>query len=279
MTGDEKKKRDPIFTVCFVVFILAAVSVVGVYVNEHYLTEDNTRVAYGDSVSVNYVGTFYDFDGNEIAVEFDSGDLEFDAESGSSVLQKFWEACIGHKVDDRIEVTINPEDGYIAPVTGHQDASKNGLTMDVVEVMSKEQFESIYDISLSAGSMASFTTAYGWNATAVLDSATQKVVVYNMPVAGEKYTYTDGEDSEESEDEVTVTFEVVSVNNGVITYNIDFNGQTSTGKDDEVQMIELQFGNETWQVTNIGDSTFSYKTSPNTTNQTLYFVIEITAIN
>ena len=279
MTGDEKKKRDPIFTVCFVVFILAAVSVVGVYVNEHYLTEDNTRVAYGDSVSVNYVGTFYDFDGSEIAVEFDSGDLEFDAESGSSVLQKFWEACIGHKVDDRIEVTINPEDGYIAPVTGHQDVSKNGLTMDVVEVMSKEQFESIYDISLSAGSMASFTTAYGWNATAVLDSATQKVVVYNMPVAGEKYTYTDGEESEDSEDEVTVTFEVVSVNNGVITYNIDFNGQTSTGKDDEVQMIELQFGNETWQVTNIGDSTFSYKTSPNTTNQTLYFVIEITAIN
>ena len=279
MTGDEKKKRDPIFTVCFVVFILAAVSVVGVYVNEHYLTEDNTRVAYGDSVSVNYVGTFYDFDGSEIAVEFDSGDLEFDAESGSSVLQKFWEACIGHKVDDRIEVTINPEDGYIAPVTGHQDASKNGLTMDVVEVMSKEQFESIYDISLSAGSMASFTTAYGWNATAVLDSATQKVVVYNMPVAGEKYTYTDGEDSEDSEDEVTVTFEVVSVNNGVITYNIGFEGQTSTGNGDEVQMIELQFGNETWQVTNIGDSTFSYKTSPNTTNQTLYFVIEITAIN
>ena len=279
MTGDEKKKRDPIFTVCFVVFILAAVSVVGVYVNEHYLTEDNTRVAYGDSVSVNYVGTFYDFDGSEIAVEFDSGDLEFDAESGSSVLQKFWEACIGHKVDDRIEVIINPEDGYIARVTGHKDVSKNGLTMDVVEVMSKEQFESIYDISLSAGSMASFTTAYGWNATAVLDSATQKVVVYNMPVAGEKYTYTDGEESEDSEDEVTVTFEVVSVNNGVITYNIGFEGQTSTGNGDEVQMIELQFGNETWQVTNIGDSTFSYKTSPNTTNQTLYFVIEITAIN
>ena len=34
MTGDEKKKRDPIFTVCFVVFILAAVSVVGVYIDE-----------------------------------------------------------------------------------------------------------------------------------------------------------------------------------------------------------------------------------------------------
>ena len=47
MTGDEKKKRDPIFTVCFVVFILAAVSVVGVYIDEHYLTEDTTKAAYG----------------------------------------------------------------------------------------------------------------------------------------------------------------------------------------------------------------------------------------
>ena len=44
-------------------------------------------------------------------------------------------------------------------------------------------------------------------------------------------------------------------------------------------MIELQFGDETWQVTNINGSTFSYKTSPNTANQTLYFEIEIVSIN
>ncbi len=56
MTGDEKK-RDPIFTVCFVVFILAAVSVGGVYIDEHYLTEDTTKAAYGDQVTVNYTGS------------------------------------------------------------------------------------------------------------------------------------------------------------------------------------------------------------------------------
>ena len=72
MTGDEKKKRDPIFTVCFVVFILAAVSVVGVYIDEHYLTEDTTKAAYGDEVTVNYTGTFYAYYGEENAVVFDT---------------------------------------------------------------------------------------------------------------------------------------------------------------------------------------------------------------
>ena len=72
MTGDEKKKRDPIFTVCFVVFILAAVSVVGVYVDEHYLTEDTTKAAYGDTVEVRYTGTFYAYYGEENAVVFDT---------------------------------------------------------------------------------------------------------------------------------------------------------------------------------------------------------------
>ena len=47
----------------------------------------------------------------------------------------------------------------------------------------------------------------------------------------------------------------------------------------EIQMVELQFGNETWQVTNVTDSGFTYKTCENTGNQTLYFVIEITSIS
>lgn len=282
MTGDEKKKRDPIFMVCFVVFILAAVSVVGVYVDEHYLTEDTTKVAYGDDVTVDYVGTFYDFDGSEIAVEFDSGSIDFTAESGSDVLQKFWEACVGHKVGDKIEVVIGPEDGYVAPATDYEDVSKTGLTMSLVQVMSLAQFEALYDdLSLSAGTMAYFTTVYGWGATAMLDSTTQMVTVTNMPVEGETYNYVfdDVEESEETEDAVKVTFTVTGADGGVITYNIGFEGYTSTGNGDEVQMIELQFGTETWQVTEIGSTTFTYKTSPDTTNQTLYFTIEITEIN
>ena len=283
MTGDEKKKRDPIFTVCFVVFILAAVSVVGVYVDEHYLTEDNTLVAYGDDVTVNYVGTFYDFDGSDIAVEFDSGEIDFTAEAGSDVLQKFWEACIGHKVGDSVQVVINPEDGYIAPatgqdnvsmsgITGQDNVSMSGMTMDRTQVMSKAQFDSIYDYTLSGGSGLPIETVYGWKAMAFLDSATQMVTIYHMPEVGQTTTYTYDDESEDAE-------EVTSIEGDTITYNIGFEGYTSVGSGDEVQMIELQFGDETWQVTNINGSTFSYKTSPNTANQTLYFEIEIVSIN
>lgn len=281
MTGDEKKKRDPIFTVCFVVFILAAVSVVGVYVDEHYLTEDNTLVAYGDDVTVNYVGTFYDFDGSDIAVEFDSGEIDFTAEAGSDVLQKFWEACIGHKVGDSVQVVINPEDGYIAPATGQDNVSMSGMTMDRTQVMSKAQFDSIYDYTLSGGSGLPIETVYGWKAMAFLDSATQMVTIYHMPEVGQTTTYTYDDESEDAEEtsDVTVNFTVTSIEGDTITYNIGFEGYTSVGSGDEVQMIELQFGDETWQVTNINGSTFSYKTSPNTANQTLYFEIEIVSIN
>ena len=47
MTGDEKKKRDPIFSACFVIFILAAVGVLGVYIDENYLPEAHTMVRLG----------------------------------------------------------------------------------------------------------------------------------------------------------------------------------------------------------------------------------------
>lgn len=282
MTGDEKKKRDPIFMVCFVVFILAAVAVVGVYVDEHYLTKDTTKVAYGDNVTVDYVGTFYDFDGNEHAVEFDSGSIDFDAETGSDVLDKFWQACVGHQVGDRIEVIINPEDGYVAPVTGEKNISMNGLSMGVVQTMTKSQFDAVYDIDLTNGSMNYIQTVYGWYAMASLDSTTQMVTLTHMPEAGQTYTYTyDDGDDETEESPVTVTFRVTSTNNDTITYDIDFDGFTSTGNGSEVEMFELQFGDEVWQVTDVNETnnTFSYKTSPNTTNQTLYFVIEITEIS
>lgn len=279
MTGDEKKKRDPIFSACFVIFILAAVGVVGVYIDEQYLTEDNTSVAYGDNVSVDYTGTFYDYAGSDLAVEFDSGSTSFRANSSSTVLQKFWEACVGHKVGDEVRVTINPEDGYIAGSTEHR-SSLNGLTMAQVETMTKAQFDSVYDYDLDNGVNTTITTVYGWPAIAMLNSTSQMVTITHMPQAGQTYTYTyDDGDDETEESPVTVTFRVSAVGES-ITYDIHFEGYTTVDSETgEVQMIELQFGDETWQVTNITGSEFVYKTCNNTGNQTLYFVIKITAIN
>ena len=45
------------------------------------------------------------------------------------------------------------------------------------------------------------------------------------------------------------------------------------------QLIELDFGTETWYVTNIGNGEFTYKTCDETSNATLYFEIEIVSIS
>ncbi len=302
MTGDEKKKRDPIFTVCFVVFILAAVSVVGVYIDEHYLTEDTTKAAYGDEVTVNYTGTFYAYYGEENAVVFDTSyrsigendtiiksnsfnkssysTLSFEV-GGTDVLAGFGNAVVGHKVGDKIQVTV--ENGYPAG-SDFYEQSRTGLTVPVVQEMTKTQFESVYDYDLTDGGMTYITTVYGWPAT--VTAAGNNVVITNMPEQGQTYTYTPGgvvSDGEEEDEEAghsfgTTTFAVTGNSNGEIVYNIAFNDTVSVGDNGAIQMIELDFGNETWFVTNVNGGDFTYKTCDETSNAVLYFEIEIVSI-
>lgn len=293
MTGDERKKRDPIFSACFVIFILAAVSVVGAFVNEHYLTEDETKAAYGDSVEVEYVGTFYDYYGSENSVVFDTSyssigkddsvvkSNAFDKSSystlkftvgGTDVLKDFGYAVVGHKVGDKVRVMI--EDAYPAGSEATR-MSTSGLTIPLVQEMTKAQFTELYgDVNLGDAAQTAFKTVYGWDALAYLDTTQNMVVVTNMPNAGETYKY----DSEDGF--ADVSFNVTSTQNGVITYNLalaDYKTvDSSTG---EIQMVEVDFGTETWYITNYTGSSFTYKTCEEVQNQTLYFEIEIVSIN
>lgn len=299
MTGDEKKKRDPIFMVCFVVFILAAVSVVGVYIDEHYLTEDTTKAAYGDEVTVNYTGTFYAYYGEEYAVVFDTSyssigeddaiiksnsftktsysQLTFEV-GGDDVITGFGNAVVGHKVGDTIRVEV--DNGYPAG-SDYYTQSKTGLTVPVVQEMTKAQFESIYDYDLTEGSMTTITTVYGWPATVY--SAGNNVIITNMPEQGQTYTYSTGDDSDDEETHSfgTTTFTVTNAgSSGDIVFNIEFSDYTTVNTTDgEIQMIELDFGEETWYVTNINGGEFTYKTCDETSNQKLYFELEIVSIN
>ena len=301
MTGDERKKRDPIFTVCFVVFILAAVSVVGVYIDEHYLTEDTTKAAYGDKVTVNYTGTFYAYYGEENAVVFDTSyrsigendaiikSNSFNKSSystlsftvgGTDVLTGFGNAVVGHKVGDKIQVTV--ENGYPAGSEFYTE-SASGLTIPRVQEMTVDQFESIYDYDLSDGMTYLESTVYGWPATVV--SADNKVYITNMPEENQTYTYTPNgavSDGEEEDEEAghsfgTTSFRVTDIGNEIV-FDISFSGTTSVGDNGAIQMIELEFGTETWYVTNVNGGEFTYKTCSETSNATLYFEIEIVSI-
>lgn len=296
MTGDEKKKRDPIFSTCFVIFILAAVGVVGVFVDEHYLTDDDRKVAYGDSITVNYVGTFYDYYGEKNAVVFDTNissvgkndsvikSNSFNSTSFSSYsvtvgskgsLDAFENALVGHKIGDKVKVEI--ENGYDSGSV-ITDASTNGITVPVVQEMTLAQYKEVYGSSPTVSGSA-ITTAYGWPAIAVLDSTAQKVVITNMPESGKTYDYT-VDDSDDKHSFGTVKFAVTGVNSGTITYNMSIEGYTtvdsSTG---EIQMVQLELGDKTMYVTHYNGSSFTYKTCDETKNQTLYFEIEILSIS
>ena len=299
MTGDEKKKRYPIFTVCFVVFILAAVSVVGVYVDEHYLTEDTTKAAYGDTVEVRYTGTFYAYYGEENAVVFDTNIssiadddaiiksnsftggsdslLDFKV-GGSDVLTDFGNAVVGHKVGDKIRVTV--QNGYLAGSDFHTQ-STSGFQIPVVQEMTVAEFEDLYGDAPSGGVMKTITTVYGWQATAAYDSTTERVIITNIVDSGQTYTYApiSDDDDEETQTFGTTTFTVTGISGENIVCDIAFSDYTTVGDNGEIQMIELDFGTETWYVTNIGNGEFTYKTCDETSNATLYFEIEIVSIS
>ncbi|MDR1954733.1 MAG: FKBP-type peptidyl-prolyl cis-trans isomerase, partial [Candidatus Methanoplasma sp.] len=141
MADDEikvKKERDPIMMVCFIVFLLTACAIVGAS-GYSYLKADNATAVTGNTVSVNYIGTYYAEYGKDNYTVFDtsrwsvanddkilkSNDFMLNTEAsykplsfqvgGGSVITGFGNAVIGHKVGDKFTVKIPVGEGYNAP--------------------------------------------------------------------------------------------------------------------------------------------------------------------
>lgn len=293
MTGDEKvkKKRDPIFMVCLVIFVIAAIAVVGTFVNDHFVVQDDTVVAYGDTVTVDYTGTFYDEYGNENAMVFDTSyskvgkddsvakSPDFSKSSysslsyvvgGGSVLKDFGDAAVGHKIGDKYKVFIKGEDAYPAA-----DNSKviSEYKVPVNQTMSKSAFDSLYkDIVLTTGQYTTFKTVYGWDATAVYSG--NNVEITNMPVKGETYTY------EQDNKDIEVKLIVSDVAKDV-TIQFDISGVKVVNNDNhEIQMIKLTFDAEPWYITNYDADSheITYKTGEAKSNMDLFFEIKIVSI-
>lgn len=298
MTGEGiKKKRDPIFSVCFVVFVVACVGVIGVYVDEHYIQQDETVVSYGDTVEVNYTGSYYAYYDEDGAVIFDTslssvddnGDYVKANEYNSTrfqpidvtvgdgdYLEMFENALVGHKVGDRIEVMIPAADGYIAPENSVFENVSTNLSIPRTQEMNKEAFDDMYeDVDLSAGTAVRFTTAYGWEANAYYDVTNNNVVIVNMPTVGETYDYTGNEDSEFGD----VYYRVNSIEASG-NYSVTISFENTVSVDGGIQMLQaLDADGKVVYVTGVDGSTFSYKTCEERCNINLYFVITIESIN
>lgn len=287
MAGDEneRKSRDPIFTTCLVIFVVAAIAITAVYVNDNFIQKDDRVATVGDTVYVNYTGSYFAYIGEDGAVVFDTSyenvakddkyvkANEFSKKSSYSTfevtigsdkaLSMFEDAIVGLKVGEKVKVMIPADKAYVGG-GWEQTVSLSGGFVPVSQGMTKSQFVDLYSIDIKAGSSVSFTTVYGWPAIATLDGNT--VVITNMPEV-KQYTYTNP-DKDAAAPSVTTTFTVTSIADGYINITNGFSGELK-------EFVKLDFGTHSVYVTGFTDSTFTFKIADERVNEDLYFEIEL----
>ena len=293
MTGEitAKKDRDPIMSVCLALFLVAAVIALGCFVvNEYFPTSEKTA-STGDTVTVDYIGTYYGEYGSDYAVVFDTnkssvGDdddiqksndyTKKDSYSGLSfkigdktMLEGFENAVIGHKVGDTFKVYLNANQGYVGPDTTGTMLTTGNVVSSVQE-LSKTAFADLYpDITLKDNQVVTFETKYGMPAQAMYSASSNAIIVTYIPVAGETYeVYKEGN--------TVVSFKATSVDDE-ITFDIIIDNPVKVGTSGEIQMIKLELEEDIY-ITAINGSEISYKTGSERINQPLYFEIKLTNI-
>lgn len=297
-----KKDRDPIFSVCLVVFMVAAVAVIGGYVYGEYFEPDNTVAREGSTVSVDYIGTFYSYYGENSAVVFDTSYSSVANDSsvaksndftvkdsysplsfvvgGTTVLEMFGNVVVGHKVGDTVKVTIPEGSGYNSPDTSVSVSTSEEQIVPRSETMTVSQFNDLYETSIT-GTM-NITSVYGWPAVATYDSSTGSVTVAYSQVDLREYVVLD-------EDNGKVALNVVRVDaEGIhFTYSVSdyiMTGQT-VGTMLGIQMIYVDFGTSSFYITSVSQGSpgiadsFTYKTAAERYNETLYFEIKLLSIS
>ncbi|MCL1979173.1 MAG: FKBP-type peptidyl-prolyl cis-trans isomerase [Methanomassiliicoccaceae archaeon] len=306
MAEDEikvKKERDPIMTVCFVIFLVAVIAVSGASVYNNYLKADDTFAATGNTVSVNYIGTYYAPYGSDNAVVFDTSywkianddnilksngftlnsessykPLSFEVGAGT-VLTLFGNGVIGHKVGDKFNVEIPAGEGYNAPDTMKTISASAVFTIPSSEVLTATQFNNLYGYDLK-GYAEMEKSVYGWPATASYNSYNDTITMSYHPVSGTSYYAVDNEFGK-------VALSVTSASGGSISFKYvvsDFTEVSRSGADIEIQMIKVDFGKSKFYITSVtagsngNADTFTYKTVEERFNQKLYFQIELVSI-
>ena len=299
MAGEDnkKKERDPIFMICLVLFTIAAVAVIGVFIADHYMSSDDRVAAYGDSVSVDYTGSYYEYIGGEHAVVFDTSyskvandddvkkaneftkkssysPLEFEIGDGE-VLKGFESAVVGHKIGDVFRVTIPASEAYVGAESEQTVPLKERL-VSVKQTMPTSAFMSLY--GFTPWNLTSFTSVFGWDAYAQILSDKNVVEITNNPTVGSTYTFSPGGKAPASGDE-RLKFTVTGfTDDGFIECDLAFVNATFVSGD-VVEMMEFDFGVEKWYVKKVSSTDFTRKIAAERVNEDLYFEIKLVSIN
>ena len=295
MAGDKtvRKDRDPIMLVCGVIFLVAAVVVIGCFVSDEWFPSGEKTASNGDKVTVEYTGTFYDEYGGTYAVVFDTNvssigndtniaksndftaktsysPLEFTIGNGT-MLKAFEESVIGHKVGDKYKIELTAAQGYIGASTeGYLNTSGNVMSTTVT--MTKTDFAAAYsDVTLKDNGAVKFVSKYKWDAYASYTDMGNAVLITYVPEAGETYeVYKSGD--------TVVNYIVTDVHDNIINYDIEVKNPVYTDGN-EIQMIKIDLGGEVIYLTSVSSTEITYKTGSERVNQPLYFEIELVSIN
>lgn len=202
MVAEKKQRRDiePIMAISFVVFLLASVAVLSVFVYDNYLSaDDESVIGPGSKVTVDYTGSLYNFYYEDGALIFDTNvkdhaqndqiikvggfsktsffPLTVTPGSGAA-LAAFENALIGHKAGDVVKVEIPAGQGYVS----QNKKISNEFSIEFIQYFDASAFEKMYNLGIVNGAAPiTFTTIYGWEATAVYDTIKDKVKVTNNP--------------------------------------------------------------------------------------------------
>lgn len=294
MAGDKtvRKDRDPIMLVCGVIFLVAAVIVIGCFVSDEWFPSGDKTASNGDKVTVEYTGTYYDEYGGTYAVVFDTNvssigndtniaksndftekssysPLEFTIGNGS-MLKAFEESVIGHKVGDKYKIELTAAQGYVgASTVGYLNTTGNSMATTIT--VTKAAFTAAYpDVNVKDNGEVKFESKYKWDAYASYTDMGNSVLITYIPAAGETYeVYKSGD--------TVVNYKVTSVSNGKITYDIEIKNPVKVGST-EIQMIKLDLGTKVIYITNIDGSSIVYKEGAERVNQPLFFEIKVLTI-
>ena len=303
-----KKEREPIATVCLVVLLIASVAVLGVFINDNYISKNKETVEYGDSIELNYTGSLYAyyndkstytpviFDTSVESVGKDTGNafiasfnktsyatstIKLDsATSGSGdFLKAFEDACVGHKVGDTFSFKIDKNDAYKTGIACMTDTVTD-KTITNSKVMTIAEYNKLFDNSdTEVVGSKNLTDVSGLPATVTGVSGNMVSVNYTMAV-GQDYTVY------EKAGIGKVTINASSVSASSITYTLTFvekkdvTDQKAYGTEIQaIEMISMNLFGQYYNIVGYDGTNIAYNTGSTTnaaiSDMDLYFVVTI----
>ncbi len=288
------RKADPIAMTCFTVFILAFVVVTASYINTMYIAEPPAQhmIVNGDSVEVEYTGSYFAYYDKDGAVVFDTNVRDVDEGSymkspgytdkdkfeyldftvgGGQMLELFEQALIGHTEGQTVRVQIPASQGY-----GEQAAAAftNSVHIDASGSLSLDEFNTVFGTEYKADDLTNpvfVDSPFGFEVFAEYDETTSDVTFTYLGIEDVTEAKTLGLDS-------NVTYTVKADDDGTgFTVEYGFNEDADRmfevlGSDYGADYVYKQNGSYVYRDVTDDDNAEQL-------GMTLYFVIKIVSVN